>query len=98
MHQQRPVQAGQNTVLLLWGLLDDLCCSAKPLTADPHSNCYGIPLDGWNVPTGMLLCAAAASAQQISLGWTHALLLTEQGEAYVALANRVLTNARYTRN
>jgi hypothetical protein len=88
------MKAAQNTALLVWGLLDDVCCSAKPLTADPQSNSHAIPLDGWNTPASLLQCAAASPVRQVSLGWMHALLLTDQGGAYVALASQLLQKAR----
>jgi hypothetical protein len=88
------MQAAHNSVLLVWGLLDDICCSAKPLTADPQSNKYIIPINGWNAPASLLQCAAASPVRHVALGWTHALLLTEPGEAYVALASQVLQHAR----
>jgi hypothetical protein len=88
------MQAGHNTILLVWGLFDDSCCSAKPLTADPQSNSYALPIDGWNTPASLLQCAAASPVRQMSLGWMHALLLTDKGEAYVALTGQLLQHTR----
>lgn len=83
-----------DTILLVWGLFDDSCCSAKPLTVQSQSSAPLTTLDGWNSPSSLLLCNAASPVKQISLSWTHVLLLTERGAAYVASASQVLQQAR----
>lgn len=89
------MQVPVNTVQLVWGLFDDRCCTAEPLHIHNSSNTYVVPENGWNPPSSQLqLAGTTAAAKQVSLGWTFALLLTEQGEAFVSHAARVLQQAR----
>jgi hypothetical protein len=95
-HQQGQMQAHNNTILLVWGLFDNKRCTAHPLAATSGSKQYVMPDSGWNLPASLLESAGTTPVKQLALGWSYALLLTQQGDAFIAQASKVLHQARYS--
>jgi hypothetical protein len=88
------MQAPGSTILLVWGLFNDRCCTAQPLNVQYQQNSCFVPEDGWNPPDSLLQTTETTPVKQVSLGWTYALLLTEQRDAFVAQASQVFGKTR----
>lgn len=75
---------------LLWGLFGDELCLCRPInTCEPL---HPATFTGWNPPScikNSIAPVQLGSTSRISSGWTHTVLTTEHGLAYVADASKL---------